>query len=174
MVKFEEDILKGLLHGIHQALEPLLNSCINYDWLSQLNDFLLLRDQLSDFVSLAQSSSIDSKTQGVCAFKDLLDMFLDRFWILGLSNDLQQIVVGQEVESGEETSLAFKELVQVLLDMLKLSVQFLKNVDETFNDQGSVRVLFFVDTFHLNLETNVDICEYLTLRSQLSRDILLS
>jgi hypothetical protein len=47
-------------------------------------------------------------------------MHTNDLWVLTLTQYLQQIVISEEVESGELVSLLLKEIVQCLLTALKL------------------------------------------------------
>jgi len=118
-----------------------------------------LRDELSDVVSLGKPATLRGKAQRVGAFKDLLDVLLNRLRVLGLADDLEQVVIREEVEAGEEATLALKELVQVLLDVLQLAVQLLQDIDEALDYKGAVRILLLVDALHLLLEVGVNLGE---------------
>jgi hypothetical protein len=92
----------------------------------------------------------------VYTLKDFLDVLDNWVWILGLTNNLKQILIRQEVESWEELSLGLKEVVQVLFDVLELLVQVIENLKEVFDNQRSETVLLLVDSLHLKLEDIVD------------------
>lgn len=173
LIELEEDVPQGLLHGIHEILEPLLNTSLYEDALAQLDNLLLLRDELSDVVSLGDPAALRGKAQRVGAFEDLLDVLLNGLGVLGLADDLEQVVIREEVEAGEEATLALKELVQVLLDVLQLAVQLLQDIDEALDNKGAVRVLLLVDALHLLLEVGVDLGEDRALARQLLGDVLL-
>ena len=49
-------------------------------------------------------------------------MRLYSFWILALSKNLKQIVVGQEVESGEDLAFRLQIHIQRFLDFFQLAV----------------------------------------------------
>ena len=86
-------------------------------------------------------------------------MLLNGFRVLSLTDDLEQIIIGEEIEARELSTLALQELIQVLLNVLELLVQLLKDVDEALNDEGTVSILLLVDAFHLNLEVLIDLVE---------------
>jgi len=86
-------------------------------------------------------------------------VLVDGFWVLGLPDDLEQVVVGQEVEPGELTPLGFQELVQVLLDLLQFLVQFLQRGDETFDNKCFDCISVFIDSFHFSFEDLVNSVE---------------
>jgi hypothetical protein len=55
----------------------------------------------------------------VDAFKDLPEVRLGARGVLGLAQNLQQLVIGQEVEAREGQALAFQVLVQPFLNLLQ-------------------------------------------------------
>ena len=86
-------------------------------------------------------------------------MLLNGFRVLSLADDLKQIIVGEEVEARELSTLALQELIKILLDELQLLVQLLKDIDEAFHDEGTVSILLLVNALHFNLEVLVDLVE---------------
>ena len=59
-------------------------------------------------------------------FIDVVEAFLEMglhcLWVLGLAENFQQIVVGQEVESGENLSLRLEIHVQGFLNLFQFDV----------------------------------------------------
>lgn len=129
---------------------------------------------MSDFVSLVKTTTLRREAKSVSTFEDLLNVLLDRFGILSLTNNFQEIIVREEVESGEESSLTLQELIQVLLNVLELSVEFLKNINETLDNERTIGILLLVDALHFLLEVSVNLGENRTLTRQLLRNILLA
>lgn len=83
-------------------------------------------------------------------------MVLDDFRILGLTKDLKQVIITNEVESRELLTLLFKVVIEGLLAHLKLSEDCLKSVlktwdfDETHDQRVSAntksdRSVLFID-----------------------------
>jgi hypothetical protein len=68
----------------------------------------------------------------VNTFENLFDVFVDGEWILALTDDFKQIFIGNEVESGEDTSLAFQEGTQFFLDGLKTTIHLEQSLCEIF------------------------------------------
>lgn len=102
----------------------------------QLDTLILLADDLSDLVFLALSKlfvRVASELDFVNAFKALFKVFLNVARLLGLSQDLNQILIRQEEEAREVDSLGLKVLVQVLLDVFELEVGLFENLIEVFN-----------------------------------------
>ena len=58
--------------------------------------------------------------------KTLLQVGLDGLWILGLAQDLQEVIVGQEVEPWEDLTLGLQVHVQRLLDLLQFGVHLVQ------------------------------------------------
>lgn len=98
----------------------------------------------------------------------------DWIWILGLTNDFQKIIIGQEIESWELSSLGFQELVQVLLNLFKLLVEVIEKVKESLDNQTLLTVLNFVDSLHLSLKDLIVSFENGIFIWELLRDIWLS
>ena len=55
-----------------------------------------------------------------------LQVWLNSLWVLGLSQDLQEVVVGQEVESREDLPLGLQVHVQRFLDLLQFGVHLVQ------------------------------------------------
>lgn len=66
-------------------------------------------------------------------------MGLDSRGLLGLGKDLQQVIIGEEVESGELLSLLLEVLVERFLNVL----QFLVSISELL--QQSLRATYIHD-----------------------------
>ena len=62
---------------------------------------------------------LHSLGQGIEA---LPEMWLDGLWVAGLREDLQQLIVGEEVEPGEQEALGLQVVLQTLLDLLQQGV----------------------------------------------------
>jgi len=75
-------------------------------------------------------------------------VLVDWLWIFGLSDNLKQIFVRKEKESWEHASLSLQELLELLLNRLKASIQFNQGLYEVFdvNDECTIAVLLFVDS----------------------------
>jgi len=56
-------------------------------------------------------------------FKAFLEVRLDVHGVLGLPQDLQQVIAGQEVEARELLALVLQVVLQALLDALQLALQ---------------------------------------------------
>jgi hypothetical protein len=101
---------------------------------------------------------------------------IDGGWVLALTNDFEQVLVGQEVESGEDTSLAFEEGTEFFLDLLQASIHIRQSFDEVFNvdDQSTVAVLLFVYTGRLLSEDLINLLERCVFSAQLFSEIWLT
>jgi len=107
---------------------------------------------MSDFINSCVSSSSLLDFQSGNTFKHLGDVLKNWLWIFRLTNDFKKIIVGQEVESWELSSLCLQELVQVLLNLLEFLVEVVEEVEESFDNQRLLSVLDLVDSLHLSLE----------------------
>ncbi len=68
-----------------------------------------------------------------CAtFKAFLEVRLDVHGVLGLSQDLQQVIAGQEVEARELLALVLQVVLQALLDALQLALQICEAIQHTW------------------------------------------
>jgi hypothetical protein len=106
----------------------------------------------------------------------LVNVLVDRTWVTGLADNLQQVLVRHEEESREAETLVVEELVQVFLDLLKSNVHVLKDVYEVANVrvyQSLVAFLLAVDALHLLLESLVNLDEPAVLLGQELNDISL-
>jgi hypothetical protein len=59
-------------------------------------------------------------------------MGLDKPWIFGLSQNLKEIFIGEEEESGKNESLLLKVVVQFLLNLIKPPVCLLEVLSDAF------------------------------------------
>jgi len=50
------------------------------------------------------------------------------------------------------SAFALKELIQVLLDKLKLLIEILQNIDETLDVESAISIPVLIDTFHFILK----------------------
>jgi hypothetical protein len=104
-------------------------------------------------------------------------VFVYRTWVTCLADNFKKIFVRHEEESWEAETLVVKELVEVLLDLLKSKVHIFENIDEVANvriDKCLVSFLFLVDALHFSLEFFVDSHEQSMLLSEECLDISLS
>jgi len=130
------------------------------------NDMIFLALRLVNTVSL---DSIDT-------FIDFLDVLVDSNGVLGLTNDLEQILIGKEEESGEEASLGGQQIVQLLLHDFKLVVQLVKLLDKADSvlNESSVCIPVFVDARHFIAESVVNLLEDGVLLGKLLLNVLLA
>jgi hypothetical protein len=96
--------------------------------------------------------------------------------VLALTNNFEQVLIGQEVESGEDASLAFKEGTKLFLDGFEATVHIRKCLNEVLlvHNQGAVAVLLLVDSGGLDSEDLVDLLECSVFTTQLFGQIRLS
>jgi hypothetical protein len=73
-------------------------------------------------------------------------------WIFGLTNNLEQVLVGKEIEPWELSSLGFQELIQILLNLFEFPIEIEQKRQEVFDDESSQAILLFVDSFHFSFE----------------------
>ena len=59
-------------------------------------------------------------------------MWLDSFWVLGLAENLEEIVVGQEVESREDLAFGLQVHVEGFLDLFQLVVHVIQLLQKTW------------------------------------------
>lgn len=87
-------------------------------------------------------------------------MWLDIYGVLGLAQDLQQIVAGQEVEAGKLLPLVLQVILQRLLDVLQLAFYVSKalqhtrcstRLKESDNSAGTSKSLVASELHHENM-----------------------
>lgn len=64
--------------------------------------------------------------------KAFVHMGLDKSWVFGLSQNLKEIFIGEEEESGKNESLLLKVVVQFLLNCIKPPVCLFEVLSDTF------------------------------------------
>lgn len=119
---FVDHVLHTSLHLQLQLVEPLLDLAIvlvRVNCLDQIDLLVLFTDELGDFVlvHLGVGSTYRSEMHLVDAFKALLKVLLNILWLLRLTKNLDEVLIGEEVEAREVLSLRLQVLVQVLCDV---------------------------------------------------------
>mmetsp|Transcript_11716 Transcript_11716/g.17888 ORF Transcript_11716/g.17888 Transcript_11716/m.17888 type:complete len:222 (-) Transcript_11716:3415-4080(-) len=92
--------------------------------------------------------------------------------LLGFGKDFEQLVVGQEVEPGEEASLGLEVVVETLLDAFQLLVGSLENLAELLNLYDSEGCGVVIDAVHEVVPGDVDFLELGAFDGHLVDDIL--
>lgn len=82
--------------------------------------------------------------QALDVVEALLEMRLDGFGVFGLTQDLQKVVVGQEVESGEDLPLGLQVHIQGFLDLFQLDVHIIELLQQTCVDRHSMIVYAYI------------------------------
>jgi len=102
-----ENLLQRRLHGNSQLLKPELDTDVGLDRLVlKLDDLTIWCDDLFygvDFL-LAFPGVLNSDL--INALVHFLDVLVDRRWVFPLSDNLKQVIVGQEVEPRELPTLS--------------------------------------------------------------------
>lgn len=122
-----ENASQSLLALLVKHLKPLLHIRVglNSKLAIKVNDLKVLRLDLFDEINPFSAFAIATvRNDGVDAFEDFLDVFVDRRWVFTLPDDFQEIFVRQKVESGEDPAFAFKERPQLFLNLLEAAVHF--------------------------------------------------
>ena len=110
---FHDDILDTAFHGLFQVIKPLLNFTVVLIWTNnayKLNLFVFLAHNLSDLIFLQFRVSMlvqSMESHFIDALETLFEMFLDATRLLRVSQNFNQILVGQEEETRKEVSLGF-------------------------------------------------------------------
>jgi hypothetical protein len=87
---------------------------------------------------------------------------LDNNWVFSLTQDFEEIIITNEIETREYRSLLFKEIVQGFLAHIKLSQNCLKSVFKSWDltqgdnfwigtDTKHDTTIFFIDTSESSL-----------------------
>ena len=116
------DVGDALPHRVLALDEPLLDVAprvLGVERGDERHALALLRDHGRDLQVVLELDLVD-------ALEDLLQEGLHAQGVLGLGEDLQQLVVGEEVEPGEREALGLEVVVQALLD----EVQQLVGLDQ--------------------------------------------
>jgi hypothetical protein len=153
-----EALLQGLAHLTNELIEPTFDLCCDIDWLLQVDRFLVVIDKLHDLIAFLASAATAclSDIEGVHALEHLSDVLKDWLRVFGLANDFQKILVRQEVESRELRSLGFQELLQILLNILELFIQFVEVLKEVlFLSECSLAISVFANPLHLIFELHM-------------------
>jgi hypothetical protein len=127
----------------------------------EVNFFLVDGNNLNDNVLFGSSLTLVGSLKRVDTLKDLLNMLVDGCGVLGLSDDLQKIIIREEVETREITTLSLQELLQLLLDTLKLVVLIRQEFKEVLAlaNQSAIAVALLGNASHLLLELLINLLE---------------
>ena len=109
------DLPQGLNHASLDLNQPLLYSAIGIVGL----DLGLVRDDLALNGDHASDVIVGLKPELVDALKALLEVRLDASWVLGLGEDLEHLIVGEEKEAREGDTLDLQVCSKTLLDVLE-------------------------------------------------------
>ena len=101
------DPLKTSSHSRFDFKHPLFNisllvTLVDIDLLVEFDFLSLSRDHAIDFIAIAEHNAIDT-------FKALVHMRLDGTRLLGLGEKHEQVLIGQEVETGEKETLLLED-----------------------------------------------------------------
>mmetsp|Transcript_55132 Transcript_55132/g.95782 ORF Transcript_55132/g.95782 Transcript_55132/m.95782 type:complete len:224 (+) Transcript_55132:8480-9151(+) len=116
LIRSEDFVSYRLQHGLFHLHQPNLDSTLRRYWIHVVlhgNWLFLWRDETTDL-------QIIFKLQALHAFECLLHMSIDAPRLLGLTEDLQQVVVGEEEEARESKPLCLEIVVQSFLHQLQL------------------------------------------------------
>eukprot|EP00967_Tisochrysis_lutea_P005316 scaffold6363_cov25-Tisochrysis_lutea.AAC.2 len=112
------DACDSRLHGSFHLQHPLLDHAIGRMRVDRRNE--------GDHLTLDGAHGADDlvlvKLERVDALEALLEVWLHAQGVLGLGQDLKQLVVGQEEETREGKPLCLEVVVEALLDELKQAV----------------------------------------------------
>lgn len=92
--------------------------------------------------------------------KTLLQMRLHSLRILGLTQNLQKVIIGQEVEAREDLPLGFQVHIQRLLDFLQLAVHLVGLFQESLMVSATQSILCFEQASHDGLPAAIDLIEF--------------
>lgn len=116
-----EITLERLFRGGSQALHPSFDTrgklklmCLRVLHTELLT--IVCHDMRDDILTLSLSSCSLLSLDCVDTFEDLFNMLVDSCRILSLTNHLEQILIGEEVEAREVHTLGSKQIVQLFLD----------------------------------------------------------
>ena len=112
----------------------------------------------------------------VDTFVNLLNVLVDGRRVLSLTDHLEQILVGEEVETREIDTLGGEKIIKFLLNNFKLEVKAIKHGDKVTSvlNKGPVGVLNPVDALHLLSEGTINLLEDRVLLRKLLLDMLLT
>ena len=137
---------------------------------------ILSHDVCDEVLTLALRSSGVIDLNAVDTLVNLLNVLVDGCRVLSLTDHLEQILVGEEVETREVDTLGGEKIVKFLLNNLELEVEAIKDVDEVASvlNKGPVGVLDPVDAEHLLSEGTINLLEDGVLLRKLLLDMLLT
>ena len=118
------DVLEGLHHELFDLLEPDLDvalalALVHVDLAQELDDLLLGGDHAGDDGAALELELVDR-------LEALADVLLHLERVLRVGEDLEQLLVGQEVEARERLPLRLEVLGELLLDLLQVLVVLLE------------------------------------------------
>jgi hypothetical protein len=134
------------LHLSFDAAEPILNVSFTLDWLIELDVFLSTTKDLMDRFDESSVGGIES--DAVDSIEQLLEVILDHLWVRSKGENLQEILVGAEVESWEYTSLLLQVALKSLLAEVEVLLETSERVEEDIVLAALDDVLLLAGSFH--------------------------
>ena len=154
--------------GNHLALKfrhpEFYTSILGIDSLNEVNLLLLGRNASPDSVV---SLEIEIRN----TLKHFLQVRAHLSNFLGLRENLEEIVVGQEVETAEESAFLLEVILETLLDKFEVLVAVLEALLASFNGALDENLRVLDDRLHDGSPLDVDTLESLTFSLELLLDI---
>lgn len=122
-----EQVAQSGSHHLFKLVEPVFDFTFDRNWLSQCDVLVSRRYHRLDLRVFLVKGYFENTAE------QLFQMALDNVWIAGLTKDLKQIIISNEVESREFLALLLEEVIERLLAHLKLGQNSLEALLEAWN-----------------------------------------
>ena len=168
--RVEGEDLEGLSHDFFDFEHPLFDiafliTFIDINLTAKLDNLRLGGDHRCDLLLVAKADFLDT-------FEALVHMLLNERWVLGLSQNHEQVFVREEIESREHETLFFEILVERSQDSFELLVGSDKLSLERLTLSQVKDTWLSLDLVHDHLPQFVNVLESSELSSQSLADIL--
>jgi hypothetical protein len=165
-------VFYGSLHFVSEVSQPVFNVAFSYNRVEKLNVFSESSEFHVDFVNVRAFVFVESN--GSDTSEKFLEIVLELFRVGSHRQNLEKIVSGTEVKSGEESTFTPEISIKLLLAMLELRLESteLRNKDIVGTADNNVGCL--ISTLHDLLPGLVDLSESSSILGQGLSDISFS
>lgn len=120
-------VTEGASHDVDDILHVDLDLSLQFKGVREVHDFLA---HTGVHLSGVGAFTIGDQGQVLDGLEDLGGVFVDLFGVISVGQDVEEIILGYEIKTGEESSLSIQEVVQGLLANLQLTLDLVQTVGD--------------------------------------------
>ena len=167
-----DNVSDGSLHAALESAEPILDVALALDRVIELNRLSGATEVLVDGLEHAAVNTVEGNTKD--SIEHLLEIILNHVRISTNRQNLEEILVGAEVETREDTSLLLEVGFELALAVLKILLHLGEGAGEKIVLAAANDHLLLSDSLHNLLPLGVSVLEDLGLSRHLLGDLTTS